>query len=289
MDCQRWKGKPFRYIIEPLLIFISCFGISIMKSDLSKIQFATLDELIISRIDSLNGSVRKTLQIASVLGAEFEERDIKDVYGKLFSIKNENMSIQEALLEAVDEGILEYTIYEEEEDIGAACDKFLSMTVSLDDSETTGYRTHIERKVYRFHHDTWLRVISGLLLESFKCDIHMYAALALESRESHSHMIDYQSKLKLLRHWKGCGNVGKVSEIALEVGKMYKDQSLFSSSTMVTDEAISMWKEQEAEDEDRVAGTFMIADITSLTLPILTSSKITFRHVITLHRFLLRW
>jgi predicted ATPase len=237
------------------------------KSDLSNIQFPTLDELITSRIDHLNDSVRKTLQIASVLGAEFDERDIRGVYGKLFGIQDENMTINDALSEAVDEGILEDTIYEEdEEDIGATSDRLLSMTVATDGSATAGSCTHVERKVYRFHHDTWLRVISSLLLKSFKRDIHLHAALALESGQIHSDdMIDYHSKLKLLRHWKGCGNVGKVSEIALEVGKMYKDHALFSSCTMVCEEAISLWKEQETEDEDRVAGKYIIANMSLFT------------------------
>ena len=226
---------------------------------MSDIQFATLDELITSRIDNLNDSVRKLLQIASVLGAEFDERDIRSIYEKLFSLQNEKMSINNALSEAVEEGILEETIFEEEEeDIGATSDRLLSMTVDTEDSGATSSVNHMERKMYRFHHDTWLRIISSLLLTSFKRDIHLYAALTLESRQSNSNMIDYKSKLKLLRHWKGCGNIDKFCEIALQVGKSYKDHALFSSSIMVYNEAISFWKEQEPEDENRVAGKIFL-------------------------------
>lgn len=120
--------------------------------------------------------------------------------------------------------------------------------LSFDDSS-------LKDNSYTFYHDTWRRVIKSLMLDSWIQDIHMHAAMAIETRVPDNAMRDHETKVKIFQHWKGSGNTIRSAVAALDIGKSFKLLGMNRVSISVYEDAIDMWKSSESmEHENMVAG-----------------------------------
>ena len=111
-------------------------------------------------------------------------------------------------------------------------------------------------KCYQFCHDTWRQKILSLLLDSYKRDIHMHAAGAIESNISDIEESDYRTKIRLFCHLKGSGNTLKAADLAISVGKSFMHLGLNFHSIRVYDDALDMWRmnREDEDDDNSIAG-----------------------------------
>ncbi len=210
------------------------------------------------RIDHLDDFTRKVLHFASVLGASFEFRDIVEIAGNILCNPPQEMDrlsndINVALKVAVDEGILEVMLYEGDTSDGEE-GKIEAMIIKVDDSEIDHDTTVTKRGVYLFSHVTWRRLILSLLLDSWKRDIHKYAAVAIEAQSSGNELRDYRTDMKLFHHLKESENTTKAAQIALNIGQNFKMLGLNKESIQIYDDALDMWKKQKYKHTESLVG-----------------------------------
>jgi len=240
-------------------------------------NFATVGELMVNKIDSLDAPVRTTLHLCSVLGSEFELFEIITVYQSWLQFDDSQKSyraklIMESLNAAVNEGIIE-EIYEggqlddsekSEGDIALAEDAF-------DEIMFASKQKKLDRLAnisYRFHHDMWRENILRMMLDSRKRDLHRVIAESLDSDFSVGGVKEhnYYSMIKLLRHWKLSGNASKTILLALEVGRSLINVCMSAQALKIFDEAIDMLRKNgkaDSDDMDKFIGGFPLL-LTSL-------------------------
>jgi len=239
------------------------------------IAFASLDELIVNRIDSLGEGVREILIIAATLGAAFELSELVSVYQQTYTISlSDRESAYNRVCDTVElalkENILEESFDLENSD---APNDFNDYEISLDNihakfenqsrfeirPSNSNPKADVddvcfENKQYRFYHDTWRRNILALLLDSRKRDIHRNAALALEMRCQDEEKTDYRSKIQLFGYWKESGDSSKAAELALEIGKKFSSLCLNADSIDIYTNALTMWQRNADVGEELVCG-----------------------------------
>ena len=215
-----------------------------------------------TRLDTFDDMTRKTLHIAAVLGMTFMFSEILEISEHILSISKDDkevhaLAIKKSLKTALDEGIFDANICENDNDsVSTTNESDLSeMIVDVgNNKESESPEVEVDES-YAFYHDTWRRVIKSLMLDSWVKDIHMHAAMAIETRIPDNDMRDYSTKVKLFQHWKGSRNTIRSAIIALDIGKDFKDLGMNRHSIQVYEGAIDMWKNAESEeDEDLVAG-----------------------------------
>jgi tetratricopeptide (TPR) repeat protein len=229
------------------------------------LQFSTLDELLLQRIDDLDDFTRKTLHLASVLGQTFTLTEVVGVSKHALSIADKEQNshlkqIRKSLDIAIKEGILDQALFED----GA---KFRMQNLSLasfpeiDKEEKNDEEDEPQSDFsYHFCHDSWRQKILSLLLDSYKRDIHMHAAGAIELAISDVEESDYRTKMRLFCHLKESGSTPRAAELAIDVGKSFMHLGLNSHSIDVYDEALGMWRrnhdinDDESKDDDSIAG-----------------------------------
>ena len=212
------------------------------------------------RLDNLDDVVRKTLHIAAVLGMTFVLSEILEISEHILCISDDDkeqhaLTIRRSLKAALEEGILDENIRDDENDAGASSNASVVSNMLVDTRSTKKNDDSLLDYSYTFYHDTWRRVIKSLMLDSWIQDIHMHAAMAIEIRVPDNDMRDYITKVKLFQHWKGSANTIRAAKVALDIGKSFKLLGMNRHSIGVYEDAIDIWKRcKPMEGEDTVAG-----------------------------------
>lgn len=212
------------------------------------------------RLDNLDDVVRKTLHIAAVLGMTFVLSEILEISEHILCISDDDkeqhaLTIRRSLKAALEEGILDENIRDDENDAGASSNASVVSNMLVDTRSTKKNDDSLLDYSYTFYHDTWRRVIKSLMLDSWIQDIHMHAAMAIETRVPDNDMRDYSTKVKLFQHWKGSANTIRAAKVALDIGKSFKLLGMNRHSIGVYEDAIDIWKRcKPMEGEDTVAG-----------------------------------
>jgi len=240
----------------------TCINNSELPSSDASIIFASVDDLILHRIDELGDNIREVLCVAAVLGTTFDLLELRTVYVELFHIPISDRDratkrICHTLKLALKENILRESF-----DLKNADNLGHSLDDSHNDPQTSNMsleQNHeesfvIENRQYRFYHDTWKRNIMALLLDSRKRDIHRHAAKALETRYVTEERHDYRSKIQIFRHWKESGSNLQATELALEIGKSLVSLGLNNDCIRIYNDALDMWKRDLKDDESLVCG-----------------------------------
>lgn len=201
---------------------------------------ASVPEIILHRIDSFDVAVRNILNIAAVLGKSFSLKEVIAVLKENHDMREDVLQTEAvaALEMAVNEGILREDIIEENED-------------SYHDASTRSGKEAKEKSdqtTYAFYHSIWRSTILSLMLDARKKDVHKKIALSME-KEMKKDGTDFEFQMKLLGHWKSSGNTGKLTELALDVGKHFEQNlGLPSQSIRVYEEALEAWKDDKPSD-----------------------------------------
>ena len=224
------------------------------------------------RLDNLDDVVRKTLHIAAVLGMTFVLSEILEISEHILCISDDDkeqhaLTIRRSLKAALEEGILDENIRDDENDAGASSNASVVSNMLVDTRSTKKNDDSLLDYSYTFYHDTWRRVIKSLMLDSWIQDIHMHAAMAIEIRVPDNDMRDYITKVKLFQHWKGSANTIRAAKVALDIGKSFKLLGMNRHSIGVYEDAIDIWKRRKPmEGEDTVAGKERILCLSLLIL-----------------------
>lgn len=116
---------------------------------------------------------------------------------------------------------------------------------------------------YRFMHESWRSKILSLLLDSYKRDIHMHAANTIKSKITNLEDTDNYTTMSLFHHLKGSGNAVAAAELALELGVLFANQGLTSSSIFLYNESLDMFRKSSTEVNTLIQG-FSIDSIKAL-------------------------
>lgn len=226
-------------------------------------------------MDNLSDFARKVLQFASVLGSTFEFKEIFELSSHVLQISSDDSlvhirKLRLALSEAVNEGILDEYVKDDDsvdetlstsrEDI-CATDSYIPTGLSATVLDESNDENNI---CYLFRHDSWLRLITSLMLDSWKQDIHEYAALSIENKLNVSAESDYQVKTKIFRHYIKAKNLMKASNLALEIGQSLKHLGLNPQSVKVYEEALAIWRNSSGEGDDECIDGFPFSVLNSM-------------------------
>lgn len=238
------------------------------------LSFASIDDILLHRLDQLSDFARKVLQFASAFGLSFDYKELVDLSLHVLNVSSEDTcdhlnTLRKALREAVEEGILDEFV-KDDESMDDTHDELSSMMVQVvrnDDHEvnsecqstnvTIDGVESIDRgaMLYSFRHDKWRRLVTSLMLDSWKRDIHKHAALSIEEKLQDSADLDYHTKIKLFRHWKKAHNPNKVAELALDIGQSMKHLGLNPQSVKIYQQAQAMWQNSpDAREEESIDG-----------------------------------
>lgn len=226
-------------------------------------------------MDNLSDFARKVLQFASVLGSTFEFKEIFELSSHVLQISSDDSlvhirKLRLALSEAVNEGILDEYVKDDDsvdETLSTSradiCDTDSYIPIGL--SATVLDESNDENNIcYLFRHDSWLRLITSLMLDSWKQDIHEYAALSIENKLNVSAESDYQVKTKIFRHYIKAKNLMKASNLALEIGQSLKHLGLNPQSVKVYEEALAIWRNSSGEGDDECIDGFPFSVLNSM-------------------------
>ena len=179
--------------------------------------------------------------------------------------------LRSSLDKAVENGVLDESIVEEVDDSCFRMDTLYFGAFSdihAEKSDDISQISNLEDLCYLFCHDTWRQKILSLLLDSYKRDIHMHAASAMQQNIKDIDESDYGTKMRLFVHLRESGNTSKAAELAVNIGKSYVSLGLNLQSIHIYDDALNMWRKsnkscQDKENDELVAG-FSLEDIESL-------------------------
>lgn len=228
-------------------------------------QFSSLDELLIQRIDDLDDFTRKILHIASIVGKSFSLMEILGITEHALSIPEEEkkdhaVKLRTSLSLAVEGGILDegFLSIQVDEEVFRIENLYTGAFSEIDGHQSqckSPETSQIDDLYYVFCHDSWREKILSLLLNSYKRDIHMYIASAIKSSIPDLDASDYRIKLKLFGHLKDGGDTTKAAELALNLGKSFMHLGLNQQSIRVYDEALEIWRKRaescKANSDDR--------------------------------------
>ncbi len=250
-------------------LFFFCIVIIILQ-----LQSATLDDLLLQRIDDFDDFTRKTIQLAAVLGRSFSQQEVIQISEQILSIPEKEKGshadkISSSFALAVQEGIIDEV--EDENGVHLISRKmsFESLSSLIDENENDVFID--VNKHFEFRHSSWRHKILSLLLDSYKRDIHMHAASAIQKTISSDDDTSYYTKLRLFMHLKESENSLKAADLALDMGKNLKYLGFNSHSIKIYNEALSMWSQNSNHygspdgcDNDNYIAGFSIEDIESL-------------------------
>jgi hypothetical protein len=235
------------------------------ESDTGDTVFASVEELILSRVDAFSPSVRHILNVATVLGSSFELVEVVAILRQMVSpaarkaIEAEKVRADLDFL--VSEGVLRL-VYDGFDKVGD------EGTDELQDSllaAPTEDFWAVQELMYNFSHDMWRSAILKLMLDSRKRDIHRIIGLTLENHIGNV-TSDYLSRMKLFGHWKASGESTKAAALALSIGKSFEDLGLHEQSIKLYKDSLAIWR---GTDEDDGIGGFtdeLIASLTNIDL-----------------------
>lgn len=237
-----------------------CFIISFLCLT-AQLEFGSVGELLLYRLDALDSSVRSVLHLSAVLGMEFDLLDAALAYEEIFGVNiDERFDAITALREsydvAVEEGIIEESftggennddeeIIDDENDL---CASLGQVNISL-----TGRKAHpfyADNRRYRFTHDSWKTSILSCMLGERKCDLHEHIAIALE-RELDSELHgedDFERQIRIFKHWNSSGNFVKSADIALNIGSQLMLLGLNTQGILLFNDTLAIMKEQVVDD-----------------------------------------
>lgn len=236
-------------------------------------SFENIDDILLHRLDGLSDFARKVLQFASAFGSSFEFQEVAELSSHVLQISSEDKldhieKIRQALSEAVNEGILDEFVKDDD-----SVDEVLSnkdfyandsnmpkviSAVDLDESNDDS------NMCYLFRHDSWLRLVTSLMLDSWKRDIHEHAALSMEEKLSSSAENNYRVKIKILRHYLKARNLMKAAKLALDIGHNLKHLGLNPQSVKVYEEVQTMWQNTSDESDEECIDGFSLSVLNSM-------------------------
>lgn len=235
-----------------------------LRSSLSgESNFASVNELQLSRIDALDFNVRNVLQLCAVMGMEFELIDAALAYSEMFAnVKDQirqneaSASLRLALDAAIEEGILEqsYIMTEErnaeEGDIGGR-----SMgDVSISLKRRQAHPFYLNNRRIRFTHDSWRQTVLNVLLDERKQEIHHHVAASLERDLENDVALNeddtFDRRMIVFRHWKLSGNFDKASLMALSMGSQMMWFGFNSQAILLFEDVLSTLTNAKIADED---------------------------------------
>ncbi len=245
-----------------------------------QLEFGSVNELLLYRIDALDAEVRSALHLAAVLGTEFDLIDAALTYEHMFRISDFDrlewaMGLCSLFEVAVDEGILEQSFavgddddddddhYLVDEDVLASKSEEGTKGASLGNVTIPlkGRRSHplyAENRLYRFTHDSWKTSILGVMLDGRKAELHENVAMTLEHK-----MIDegdLREQSRLLSHWIASGNFAKAADLGIKIGSQMMILGLNPGSLMIFDDVLDIFTSIETEEGgERYGGKVLYA------------------------------
>lgn len=246
------------------------------------LSFASIDDILLHRIDHLSDFARKVLQFASAFGLSFDYKELVDLSIHVLNISDEDKcdhlnDLKEALLMAVEGGILDEFVKDDDSDDDAPLelstvmvqvatkDHFEENSKSgITNATFHGAETDRDARRYCFRHDKWRRLVNSLMLDSWKRDIHKHAALSIVENIQDPEDLDYPTKIKLFRHWKKAQNPTKVAELALDIGQSLKHLGLNPQSVKVYQQAQAMWQSNSVVNGEANIDGFPLTVLESL-------------------------
>ncbi|KAL7537358.1 hypothetical protein ACHAXR_007762, partial [Thalassiosira sp. AJA248-18] len=229
-------------------------GMKNSTGDESKVEFGSVSELLLFRLDALDSSVRTVLHLSAVLGMEFDLLDAALIYEDIFDVKDSEqskaaMDLRASFDVAVEEGILEeaFTCVEEddyeemvEENEDDLCRSLGNITISLKGRKAHPF--YSENRRIRFTHDSWRLSILSLMLHERILELHESVATFLE-RELDNETEDIEKQIRVFKHWKSCSNFVKAASLALDIGRQLMLLGLNSQAILLFDEVLDILKE----------------------------------------------
>ena len=235
------------------------------ESDSVDTVFASVEELILSRLDAFSPSVRHILNVATVLGSSFELVEVVAILRRMVSPAAQTAievdKVRADLDFLVSEGVLRL-LYDGYNMIGN--DGTEGMQESMLDVPTDDFWA-VQDSMYNFSHDMWRSAILKLMLDSRQRDIHRIIGLTLENHIGFASS-DYLSRMKLFGHWKACGESTKAAALALSIGKSFENLGLHEQSVKLYNDSLAIWR---GTCEDDGIGGFtdeLIASLTNIDL-----------------------
>ena len=220
--------------------------------DCTEPAFASVGELLLHRVDSLDASVRIVLHVGAILGNSFVLSEIVAVMQRMSGEdrKGDEMHTDTTIASlelAVHEGIL-YLQYGSGESDDADEGTFGESITSLASSSPMRQDVHPSPNFasYTFCHDTWRTTILNLMLDSRKRDMHRIIAETLEAQ--HGEELDnYLPRMKLFSHWKASGEPTKAANLALSIGNSFEELGLQEQGIKLYEDAIETWHDKSSE------------------------------------------
>lgn len=238
-----------------------------LRSSLSgESNFASVNELQLSRIDALDFNVRNVLQLCAVIGIEFELVDAALAYQEMFvNVKDQARqeeaasTLRLALDAAIEEGILEQSHIiteglpqqsEEEDDIHGR--SMGDVSISLKGRHAHPF--YLENRRIRFTHDSWRQTVLNVLLDERKQEMHHHVAASLERDLENDVALNeddtFDRRMIVFRQWKLSGNFDKASSIALSMGNQMMRFGFNSQAILLFDDVLSTLTNAKVADED---------------------------------------
>lgn len=231
-----------------------------------KVEFGSVNELLLYRLDALDSSVSTVLNLSAVLGMEFDFLDIALAYEEMFGILDSQqadtaVSLRSAFDVAAGEGIIEqsyaFVEEEEEEDTGAEednlCQSLGTLSVSLKGRKS--HPCYTDNPRLRFTHDSWKQSILSVMLDERKQEMHGHIAASLEKELEHEahNKDDFAKKIRLFKHWKSSGNFTKAALLGLDIGIELMMLGLNTQAILLFDDVldilITMTDDGDPDDE----------------------------------------
>ena len=227
-----------------------------------------MSELLLYRLDGLDSSVRNGLHIASILGTEFELLDACLVFDEMYSITDSERSkstlmLREAFHAAVEEGILEEFLASagdgEDEEVEEPLEAQTSLCASLGNiilslSYRKSHPAYSDNRRYRFVHDSWKTSITNIMLDERVQEIHEHVAIVLEREidTEDQEGDDFESQIRVFRHWAASGHFINASEYALDIGSHLMSLGLNSQSILLFDDVLDTLRDSSADPNEEI-------------------------------------
>ena len=232
-----------------------------LRSSLSgESNFASVNELQLSRIDALDFNVRNVLQLCAVIGMEFQLIDAALAYSEMFpNVKGQmhqngvSASLRLSLDAAIEEGILEQSYITTEGLPKRNVEEGDILGGSMGDV-SQAHPLYFNNRRIRFTHDSWRQTVLDLLLDERKQEMHHHVAASLERDLETDAVLDeddtFDRRMIVFRQWKLSGNFDKTSSMALSMGSQMMWFGFNSQAILLFEDVLSTLTNAKIADED---------------------------------------
>lgn len=212
--------------------------------DVNAAHTESVAEIVLTRIDSLDITVRNLLNVGAILGMSFRLGEILEVL-KDNETSDEDLRTQtvESLHTGVVEGIIDF---DEQEGLSEAESK---AAFESDDA------------VFSFHLETWRNTLLGLMLDSRKRTVNKKIAHTMENRMK-TEAVSIEFRKRICGHWKEAGDTTKATSTALSIGKTLEDDlGRAADSIDLYEEMLQLWGWDKGDDESIAGFTVQVLEL----------------------------